>query len=61
MEGEIGDDEYEGLTPRMVRAIFSSILDDDSPENQNFSYSVQCSYVEIYNEKIKDLLNPAQS
>lgn len=54
MEGQIGSLENEGLIPRMVRKLFDSIqnMQDD------VRYALRVSYVEIYNEKLRDLLDP---
>jgi kinesin family protein 5 len=43
-----------GIVPRMVRTVFNRI--ENSSENMEFA--VKVSFCEIYNERIKDLLNP---
>lgn len=48
------DVEMQGIIPRMVRTVFNRI--ETSGENIEFAISV--SMCEIYNERIKDLLNP---
>ena len=55
MEGELGNFEKEGLTPRMVNEIFNKIETENSDE---ISFFLEISYLEIYNEKLRDLLEP---
>ena len=55
MEGQIGSLEMEGLIPRMIRKLFDSI----QSMQDNVRYALRVSYVEIYNEKLKDLLDPS--
>lgn len=47
-----GDTELQGLVPRAVRHIFDHIAED----SQNKQYLVTCSYVEIYQDDLHDLL-----
>jgi kinesin family member 5 len=47
--------ELQGLTPRLVETIFSTILSASS----DLEFTVKVSFMEIYMEKIRDLLNPA--
>ncbi|KAI8996690.1 P-loop containing nucleoside triphosphate hydrolase protein [Gaertneriomyces semiglobifer] len=54
MMGQLEDEELKGLTPRIVESIFSTIF--SSPPHMEFT--VKVSYMEIYMEKIRDLLNP---
>ena len=54
MGSDIDDDESKGIIPRIVEQIFTGI--DRSPGNNE--YTVRVSYMEIYMEKIKDLLAP---
>ena len=60
MMGEIMDDdnlsENAGLIPRVFEALFSVISEKASDE---YGYSVRCSFLEIYNEEITDLLDPS--
>ena len=42
--------EENGVIPRMIQNIFSEI------EGQSQKINVYCSYLQIYNEKIYDLL-----
>lgn len=49
---DIDDDSQKGIIPRITEQIFDSIL--SSPPN--LEYLVKVSYMEIYMEKIRDLL-----
>ncbi|KAI7877349.1 kinesin-domain-containing protein [Lichtheimia hyalospora FSU 10163] len=48
-----GDDH--GITPRTCSELFERIKAND---DENLTYRVEVSYIEIYNEKVRDLLNP---
>ncbi|KAI9296806.1 kinesin heavy chain [Neoconidiobolus thromboides FSU 785] len=52
--GGLDNVELKGITPRIIETIFESIYASTS----NIEYLVKVSYMEIYMEKIKDLLNP---
>jgi len=54
MGSNIDDEEGRGVIPRIVEQIFASIM--SSPET--IEYTVRVSYMEIYMEKIRDLLAP---
>jgi kinesin family protein 5 len=54
MGTDIGDEEGRGVIPRIVEQIFASIL--SSPGT--IEYTVRVSYMEIYMERIRDLLAP---
>ncbi|KAF3209724.1 Kinesin heavy chain [Orbilia oligospora] len=54
MGADIDSDVTKGIIPRIVEQIFASIL--ASPGN--IEYTVRVSYMEIYMEKIRDLLAP---
>ncbi|CAG8638083.1 13701_t:CDS:10 [Rhizophagus irregularis] len=54
MMGDMDNEEFKGLIPRIVEQIFHSIIDSPS----TMEYTVKVSYMEIYMEKIRDLLNP---
>ncbi|KAL9055842.1 MAG: hypothetical protein Q9162_003268 [Coniocarpon cinnabarinum] len=46
-----------GVIPRICREMFDRI--DKLQQDKNTTCSVEVSYIEIYNEKVRDLLNPA--
>ncbi|KAJ5379685.1 Kinesin heavy chain [Penicillium cataractarum] len=54
MGSDIDDDVGKGVIPRIVEQIFASILTSPS----NIEYTVRVSYMEIYMERIRDLLVP---
>src|SRR6195952_1656641 len=54
MGSDIDSDAMKGIIPRIVEQIFASIL--SSPGN--IEYTVRVSYMEIYMERIRDLLQP---
>ncbi|KAG0172689.1 hypothetical protein DFQ28_009667 [Apophysomyces sp. BC1034] len=56
MGSSIDDVENKGIIPRIVEQIFESIM--VAPPNMEFT--VKVSYMEIYMEKVRDLLNPSQ-
>ena len=57
MQGpDIKDIEMQGIIPRMVRTVFNRIETAD----EAIEFSVKVSMVEIYMEKIKDLINPSK-
>eukprot|EP00736_Rhodelphis_marinus_P008663 Rmarinus@m.3725 len=56
MYGVLGKDDKEGVTPRAARDVFDFVA--TSPANVQFA--ITCSFLEIYNENIRDLLNPAK-
>lgn len=53
----MGADNDPGLIPRICRELFTSIANAPA----NVSYHVEVSYLEIYNERVRDLLNPQSS
>ncbi|KAK0636868.1 putative Nkin protein [Bombardia bombarda] len=54
MGTSIDDGEGRGVIPRIVEQIFTSILSSTA----NIEYTVRVSYMEIYMERIRDLLAP---
>jgi kinesin family protein 5 len=53
MEGDIVDEVKKGIIPRSVQKLFEGVQEAD--ENIEFTFMV--SYIEIYMEKIRDLLD----
>ena len=53
MEGIRGDPELQGIIPRMFDYLFELISQADG----DIEFSIKCSYLEIYMEKIMDLLD----
>lgn len=53
----IDDPDMRGVIPRMVSYVFKEI--EDAPKEIEFS--VKVSMVEIYMEKIRDLLDPVKT
>ncbi|KAJ3855907.1 kinesin heavy chain [Lentinula lateritia] len=54
MGADIDSDELKGIIPRITEQIFQSIVESDA----HLEYMVKVSYMEIYLEKIRDLLAP---
>ncbi|OWZ20020.1 Kinesin [Phytophthora megakarya] len=57
MEGVPGDKDYEGIIPRVMSDIFGGIQNMQA----DLEFIVRVSYVEIYMEKIRDLLKPSST
>jgi len=58
MQGpDIEDAELQGVIPRMVKTVFDRI---DSA-SEDIEFTVKVSMVEIYMERLKDLLDPAKT
>ncbi|XP_022249018.1 kinesin-like protein KIF13A isoform X2 [Limulus polyphemus] len=51
----MGSEENKGLIPRLCDDLFGRIACNT---NSSLSYKVEVSYMEIYNEKVHDLLDP---
>lgn len=51
----MGYGEDKGIIPRTCSELFERIKNTSDP---NVTYRVEVSYIEIYNEKVRDLLNP---
>ncbi|KAJ2118741.1 hypothetical protein GGF48_004464, partial [Coemansia sp. RSA 921] len=57
MGADIDNDSLKGITPRIVEGVFGQIV--ESPPT--VEYMVKASYMEIYMERIRDLLNPDET
>lgn len=57
MEGVPGDKDYEGIIPRVMTDIFEGIQNMQA----DLEFIVRVSYIEIYMEKIRDLLKPSST
>lgn len=53
----MGYGEEEGIIPKICRNMFERI-DAVQGQDKNVSCTVEVSYLEIYNERVRDLLNP---
>lgn len=51
----MGTMENKGIIPRLCDSLFESITRQQTDE---LSFKVEVSYMEIYNEKVHDLLDP---
>ncbi|XP_047454609.1 kinesin-like protein KIF13A isoform X7 [Mugil cephalus] len=51
----MGNGEQPGLIPRLCCSLFERVRRE---ENEAHSFKVEVSYMEIYNEKVRDLLDP---
>lgn len=49
----VADTNFSGLIPRTIFSLFKEIQKE---ENKSQSFVVYCSFLQIYNEKIFDLL-----
>ncbi|KAF3456467.1 hypothetical protein FNV43_RR01117 [Rhamnella rubrinervis] len=60
VEGKFNDDC--GITPRVFEYLFKRIrVEEESKKNEQLKYSCKCSFLEIYNEQITDLLEPSST
>jgi kinesin family member 16B len=62
MMGQPSNLEQEGLIPRICKELFERIQSKTNSSNasSNVSYRTEVSYLEIYNEKVRDLLRTSQ-
>lgn len=53
----MGYGEESGVIPKICQNMFERIT--EFQKDKNLTYTVEVSYLEIYNERVRDLLNPA--
>lgn len=51
----MGTQDNKGIIPRLCDSLFGEIAKRQSPE---LTYKVEVSYMEVYNERVHDLLDP---
>ncbi|CAA0833219.1 Kinesin-like protein KIN12B [Striga hermonthica] len=55
------EEEQQGLAPRVFRRLFERIAEEQTRQaDRQLVYMCRCSFLEIYNEQITDLLDPSQ-
>ena len=54
---DIENEDQRGIIPRMVTGFFQQI----AAQPEDIEFTIKVSFVEIYNEKIKDLLDPRKN
>ncbi|KAL7596081.1 hypothetical protein Lser_V15G29500 [Lactuca serriola] len=60
LEDESSSDQ-QGLTPRVFERLFFRITEEQNKHaDKQLMYQCRCSFLEIYNEQITDLLDPVQ-
>ncbi|KAI4317414.1 hypothetical protein L6164_025283 [Bauhinia variegata] len=52
--------DQQGLTPRVFDRLFARINEEQIKNSNKLQYQCHCSFLEIYNEQVTDLLNPNQ-
>ena len=53
MMGDIESQETRGITPRLVESLFQTICNS----SEDYEFTVKVSLMEIYMERVRDLLN----
>ncbi|KAL7178397.1 hypothetical protein ACSBR2_031527 [Camellia fascicularis] len=60
MDGKLNEDC--GITPRVFEYLFTRIREEEeNKRDERLKYSCKCSFLEIYNEQITDLLEPSST
>eukprot|EP01018_Ginkgo_biloba_P021270 Gb_41072 [translate_table: standard] len=61
LSGEQFPNKDRGLTPRVFEQLFTRIQEEEAKNvDKQLRYQCRCSFLEIYNEQITDLLEPNQ-
>ncbi|PHT41986.1 hypothetical protein CQW23_20840 [Capsicum baccatum] len=61
-ELEVRPSPNRGMTPRIFEFLFARIrAEEESRRDERLQYSCKCSFLEIYNEQITDLLDPSST
>ena len=55
MMGELDSSDSRGIAPRLVDGLFERIF----KSSEEFEFTVKVSFMEIYMERVRDLLNPS--
>ena len=58
-KAQIQDGDNIGIVPRVISSIFSTA--DETSQRSGHTYRIYCSFLQLYQEKILDLLNPNHS
>ncbi|XP_021851306.2 kinesin-like protein KIN-12D [Spinacia oleracea] len=63
MDGiEFTPSPHRGMTPRIFEFLFARIrAEEESRSDEKLKYNCRCSFLEIYNEQITDLLDPSST
>ncbi|GER50419.1 kinesin motor family protein [Striga asiatica] len=61
-ELEVRPSPHRGMTPRIFEFLFARIrAEEESRRDERLKYNCKCSFLEIYNEQITDLLDPSST
>ncbi|CAA6667488.1 unnamed protein product [Spirodela intermedia] len=61
-ELDLSPSSERGMTPRIFEFLFARIkAEEESRRDEKLRYNCKCSFLEIYNEQITDLLDPSSS
>ena len=54
----MGSSDNQGLIPRICEGLFSGMCSNSDDVEAGPSYRTEVSFLEIYNERVRDLLHP---